>query len=219
MTYFIPLGTRCSAGFVLQKMDLRVEAYPFDWADLSFKSIESFVGVSPTRAEAHYRDQFSRMNPQTRRTPNDALFPHDIAEERRETGAPDIQDGRLKPDVVDTYVRRGQRLADRIATGEKLVFLSVLDVPAKYSVDSYRELVRTIEGRASGDLFFISINLMGSDVLEGNHLNLAIPLDAPLASATAETFDRWENAIASSIRNHPATRDLFPVIPPLQGPA
>ncbi len=188
-TIFLPFGTRCnSASIIDHKLNKRSASYPFDWIDISLKTMLEFLNMDRNNIPAHISNYLDHVNAETQRHEDGTWFPHDFADPL---------------DVIkEKYIRRFHRLFDLLESDKDIIFLTILPHLTPDSGIGFYKIADKINTIVKGKCTFIAVNLFGKDedFQPENIIHFYVPL------VSWETFD---NSIIEKIKNHPIASELF----------
>ncbi len=187
----IPLGTRCSAAYIVQRnLNLRTEAYPFDWMDIHLKNIGKFLDLNYDQVEPFVRKYFSEIQ-SNQRHPDGTWFPHDV------------YGGYDHKEMTEKYVRRFLRLHNKLRSGEQLIFLSVVADDKHGDFNDYYPIMTIIRDRFFTDSIslsnpiYITVNLKNNNW--SNNRGLSTNVDFIDTGNMSDDFAKWEKEIADKI--------------------
>lgn len=193
---FVTLGTRCTAATILNLTGTRKNAYPFDWVDLHIENVLKLVKAPHADREelaAYIDNYFNEVRSQ--RHPDNTWFPHDFI-------ATDNPEQQLI-EIKEKYLRRFNRLFDLFHSGSDIVFLSVFPSYTfqEWNQKIYSQLIEYLKHLVKGNVFFMTINLHGSNNGNKECENLVIPFNGDWPTFDAD--------IISQLKENHITKQFF----------
>lgn len=191
-TICIPLGTNCSASFILKKMGLRTFSLPFDWVDSPVSGIHAALvdllelnkNMSINKRADIFVSQYIRLMSIQRHKIYGIWHPHDVFSNKREL-----------IEIRKKYVRRIERFINIINDGSRIVFLTVCPAPSSAIESEYKFLLDYLRNAVKSQFHAVSINMTFDNsryfITEGC---LHIPLHLPTHGwQTWDEKNEWEN--------------------------
>lgn len=141
-SYIIPLGMRCTA-VELTNTIVNQPRFPFDWTQMSVKSMCDVIHLEAPEIKSFWTDYFSSVD-DTKHTKSGSWFAHD-----------DFTD---KSSIIDKYCRRTERLQSVLQSKTHVTYVIVFGFPEQDSIEKVLELAFVIRCHHQGPCSFIVCN-------------------------------------------------------------
>lgn len=200
---FVPLGTRCSAAYVVRdQLKKRHFSLPFDWIGMpGIAPMTKFIGLDLPGVDEFMFNYFEKVSIASQRHPDEMWYVHDIVGITPDNGA------EVMREVRERYARRFKRFIELLLSGKSLVFISVMAVADYDDPVQFDKLKQAIRERATGECFFITINLVKTHFVKHDHVNFYIPINE--SAPMDERFYKLECEVAEVIKKNSITQKYF----------
>lgn len=144
--HLIPLGFRCNAAFITNKI-VDQPRFVFDWVQMNIESMICVLKLKTDEIRGYWEKYFSELDEKNYHKITGSWFPHDSFKNEED-----------KAYTLDKYVRRTERLHQVLRTNTHVIFLLFQGFPDTNSLHNSKHIIKTVSSLKSTNVSFIVCN-------------------------------------------------------------